>query len=130
MLLLRQENVFTLRQKVVDDPVAAAVNEDNTNEINVEEEADIAIMPHLTFCPIFVDSLYWPIKGFKNKELTFEKYELVQQKTILLKDYPYKGRWRTKWNLYRQNLFQSQVYGQQCFTYVLDESQMRKNVST
>ncbi len=50
-----------------------------------------AHMPHLTFCPVFVDSIFWPLKGFKNKELTFEKFDIAQRKTILLRDYHYKG---------------------------------------
>ncbi len=67
-LIFRQENV--LKQEVV---------------------KTAAQMPYLTFCPVFLDSLFWPIKGFKNKELTFEKFDIVQRKTILLKDFNYKG---------------------------------------
>ncbi len=46
-------------------------------------------MPFLTFCPVFVDHLYWPMEN--NKELTFEKLDLVQGQSIFLKDYTYKG---------------------------------------
>ncbi len=61
---------------------------------NVLSQSDSQVasqMPVLTFCPVFRDSIFWPIKGFKNKELSFEKFAIVQQETILLKNHWYRG---------------------------------------
>ncbi len=60
-------------------------------EVVVQDQGDSLAAPFLTFCPIFTDSLVFPAKGFENKDLTFEKYTLMQERNFLLKNYSYSG---------------------------------------
>ncbi len=60
-------------------------------EVVVQDQGDSLAAPFLTFCPIFADSLVFPAKGFENKDLTFEKYTLMQERNFLLKNYSYSG---------------------------------------
>ena len=55
-----------------------------------EEPANLK-PPYITLCPVYHDQIFLPILGFENKELTFEKYTLMQERNFLLKNFTYKG---------------------------------------
>ncbi len=68
------------------------MNDCRQDKVLAQSDSQVASqMPILTFCPVFRDSIFWPIKGFKNKELSFDKFAIVQQETILLKNFLYPG---------------------------------------
>ncbi len=60
----------------------------------VYQEQETSIVqnpPHITLCPAYQDRILLPVSGYEDKELTFEKYTLMQERSFLLKNYQYQG---------------------------------------
>ncbi len=55
------------------------------------DQAPALSPPFLTLCPIFNDWMLQPAAGFENRELTFEKYTLLQERNFLAINFSYKG---------------------------------------
>ncbi len=62
-----------------------------SHELKVAPPVEGDLLPKLTICPTYTDSLYRPAKGITAMETNFIKFSFLRDKNFLDKNYTYKG---------------------------------------